>query len=158
MPPRKEYTHEHQLQADCVIQFSHLYPELRGQLWGNFSEQSYHTAGKKKSLGLIAGLPDLFFRHKKQLVGIELKLPRKVHQIKHLKTQAEWMSQNCDIGVFTDSLEGFLEVINMTINVKTFFILNKCLHAQFISSFLDTLGEQKRLLWDMERIKNIAPL
>lgn len=153
MPPRQSYTHEHQLQADCVIQFSHHYPELRGQLWANFTEQAAQNAGKKRSLGLVAGLPDLMFRHEKMFVGIELKLPGKVHKVDHLKKQAEWMAKNCDIGVFVDSLDGFFEIINRVVNMRTFLVLNKSVHAQHVMEFLATLGTQKSFTWDLERLK-----
>ena len=109
--PMQSYTHEHQLQADCVIWFANKYPSLRGALWGNFAEQSVSLASKKLSLGLIRGLPDLMFRLNGVFVGIELKLPGTSHNIAHLVEQSEWMQNNTDIGCFCDSLSGFQYLI-----------------------------------------------
>lgn len=113
----EKYTHEHQLQADCVIWFSQEYPLLRGSLWGNFAEQGIASAGKKLSLGLVKDLPDLMFSINGTFGGIELKLPRSRHCVDHLVGQACWLYGNTDIGVFCDSLDGFKCLIKSVIAV-----------------------------------------
>lgn len=107
----KRYTHEHQLQADCVIWFAGKYPSMRGSLWGNFAEQGAANAGKKLSLGLVKDLPDIMFRFGYIFGGIELKLPDTRHSVEHLLGQARWLAYNTDGGYFCDSLSGFQYII-----------------------------------------------
>lgn len=113
----EKYTHEHQLQADCVIWFAQEYPEMRGSLWGNFSEQGIASAGKKLSLGLVKDLPDIMFRISGMFCGVELKLMGSRHPTQHLVGQAWWLEKNTDIGCFCDSLDGFKCLIKSVIAV-----------------------------------------
>ena len=156
----KKYTHEHQLQADCVLWFSEKYPSMRGTLWGNFTEQGAVSAGKKLSLGLIKDIPDLMFRFGYIFGGIELKLPGTRHSVDHLLGQARWLAYRTDCGYFCDSLDGFKYIIEtilatqdpVDINMEdSGSIVNPLLIINYCTSI-----KTKTTTWDKENFIKFA--
>ncbi len=120
-------SNEDQLQASCVIWFSQTYPELRGAVWANFSEQNKQQAMFKLSMGLIRGLPDMMFSNKHgEIIGIEMKFPGTRHDRKHIIEQAEWMMRYLRIGWFCDSLEMFQDIIHGGVGIDPLRVLMNC--------------------------------
>ena len=162
----KKYTHEHQLQADCVIWFAEKYPTMRGSLWGNFTEQGVANAGKKLSLGLVKDLPDIMFRFGYIFGGIELKLPGTRHSVEHLLGQARWLAYRTDCGYFCDSLSGFkyiIETILATqdpVDINNVIKLNMENSRSIVNPLLIinycTSIKTKTTTWDKEKFTKFA--
>ena len=102
---------EHKLQSQCVLWFSQQFPERRGKLWANFSEQSAMEASQKLSLGLVKALPDLMYLEWGELIGVELKAQGSRHNVKHLREQCQWLIKFPAAGCFCDSLSMFQSII-----------------------------------------------
>jgi hypothetical protein len=67
---------EDQLQAACYQWFHNTYPEHRGKIWAvpNGGKRSPQQANLFKATGVVKGVHDLHFYHKKQLYTFELKV------------------------------------------------------------------------------------
>lgn len=119
---------EHKLQAECVIAFSHKYPELRGFLFGNFSETRSPIEGAQKiSLGLVRGVSDLIFVNIiREMIGIELKVIGSSHNRLHIIEQCHWLMKVPKVGWFCDSLEMFMSIIEGGKGIDPASVLKKC--------------------------------
>lgn len=103
---------EANLQSQCVIQFSQVHPELKGNLIGYFATADSKTKGAiNNSLGLVKNCSDLLYIKNGELIGIELKLPDSRHDRLHLIGQALWLLKTPKIGWFCDSLEMFWRIV-----------------------------------------------
>lgn len=61
-PPKGRDESENRLQQKCFKWFTQNYPELHGLLWHNYNNPRNKVAGAQlKTMGLIAGIPDLIF-------------------------------------------------------------------------------------------------
>lgn len=61
-PPKGRNESENTLQQKCFKWFSATYPDLHGLLWHNYNNPRNKVAGAQlKTMGLIAGVPDLIF-------------------------------------------------------------------------------------------------
>lgn len=105
---------EKHLQAKMVIEFSQAHPELRGRLFGNFSETISASKGANMlSLGLVRGVSDLIYIDDSfRVIGIEVKLPGTRHKVSHILEQCDWLEKCCYRGYFCTSIEMFWKIIN----------------------------------------------
>lgn len=104
---------ESKLQANCVIEFSHKYPDKKGCLIGYFAtSDSYIQASQKLSLGLVKGCSDLLYVNNGDLIGIEIKAKGTGHNRIHIMEQALWLMRVPRFGYFCDSLSMFHRIIN----------------------------------------------
>lgn len=103
------YKSEAQLQAKCVDWYRNEWHLNIESLWATFNE-GLNTGGKI-SMGMVAGVPDLLLRDERGLIGIEMKLRGKSHNVKHLRKQASWINTVCDDGGFCDNFEQFKRII-----------------------------------------------
>ena len=87
---------EDQLQSTCYQYFHNQYPNLRGLLWAvpNGGSRNKIEAMKLKATGVISGVYDLHFFHKKTLHLFELK----VGSNKLSENQTNWGLQLCAHG------------------------------------------------------------
>ena len=92
--------------------FSQRYPEKRGLLFAiNNEANSNKHAMALKALGVFRGVSDLIYYNNGKLIGIELKVPEKLHSRSHIINQYEW-------GCLINKNGGEYYIVN---NIKSFF-------------------------------------
>lgn len=111
-----------------VIEFSQAHPELRGRLFGNFSETISASKGANMlSLGLVRGVSDLIFINDQfRIIGIEVKSPGTRHNAAHVLEQADWLDNCCFRGYFCTSIEMFWDIIRGGVGLKTKDVRELC--------------------------------
>ena len=73
-PPKGRGESENRLQQKCFKWFSESFPELNGLMWHNYNNPRNKVQGAQlKTMGLIAGVPDLVFVGNGVPVFFELK-------------------------------------------------------------------------------------
>lgn len=61
-PPKGRDESENRLQQKCFKWFSESFPELNGLMWHNYNNPRNKVQGAQlKTMGLVAGIPDLVF-------------------------------------------------------------------------------------------------
>jgi len=115
-PPKGRQQSETVLQQKCFIWFTEQFPELHGLLWHNYNNPRNAINGNQlKSMGLIAGIPDMSFAVEKELMYLELKTQTgrvsDVQQVIHeqLKTAGFDVEIIRDVDEFKRAIVDFLD-------------------------------------------------
>ena len=140
--PREVHHREGRLQAECVLWYRNIWYKNPKHLWATFNEGK--NVNTKFSLGLIPGVSDLLYYEPtgRGLVGIEMKFPGETHEVRRIKTQAQWLIDVCSVGYFCDSLEMFQSIITGGDGIDPSLVLSFC-------SSLKTAS----LIWNNERFE-----
>lgn len=121
---KKEIINEAQLQAECVLGWKNANPRKADRLWATFNEGE--NVGKKLSMGMSIGCPDLLHYDNHILTGIELKFKGTRHNRMHLIKQAKWLMSIPDKGYFVDSVEMFMSVMEGGVGILPEEVLRRC--------------------------------
>ena len=111
---------EDQLQAKCFPWIWNTYPNLRRLCWHvpNGGHRNKLEAAKFKSIGVVAGVPDLEFHFKGRSYFIELKIPGGSQSPKQKKVQEALEGQGFNYYLIW-SFEEFQRIIKEIIKRST---------------------------------------
>lgn len=106
---------EDQLQSALFLRCHNLLPQTRKLLFHvpNGGYRNKIEASKFKSMGLIAGVPDLLLIWGGRLHGIELKFERGVLSPAQKELHSVWRAQGIEVVVFNDLDKAFDYVKNI---------------------------------------------
>ena len=108
---------EHQLQHECVMEFSQQFPEEKGSLFAVNNEAALgpKQAQQLKAIGVVAGVADLIYFNFDILIGIEVKVKGRRHDLDHVKQQLTWgrhLISKGGIYVIPTSKEAFMSIFS----------------------------------------------
>jgi len=101
----KNYMNEDQFQAATFMYLNNNYPELRGLLFHvpNEGAKSKFEGAKLKSMGVVAGVPDLILVS--PMCGIELKMPNGRLSPSQNELHKTWLSAGVPCYVCWNAIE-----------------------------------------------------
>lgn len=136
---------EGKIQAGIVSWFGQKYPNDRGRLFAYFANpESKIQGGVMLAHGLVKDISDLLYiSSQHQLVSMEIKSLGTYHDVKHLRSQAEWLLRFPVCGRFVDSLEAAQDLIEGRGD-------KRCVHPNKVLQNIKDI-KTSSVLWDTAR-------
>lgn len=102
------------LQQKCFMYAWNKYPQTRGLLWHtpNGGKRNAIEAKRFKDIGVIAGIPDLFFLWKGKLYGFEVKVTGDRQSEAQKEIEAKLKANGAEYYIVKNTPDKFVEVFD----------------------------------------------